>query len=99
MNSKIKLGQIIQSVAVVSGVVLILIGLWLYGVEHYDPNTGLYFDGLGREISSSYQGISGRTLLQRCKGLVYRWRNNPDSKPAYRQIIVEIILKALRAPS
>ncbi len=43
------------------GAAVVMVALWIYGADRYDPAVGLYFDGLGRELHEGFS-ISGSDL-------------------------------------
>jgi hypothetical protein len=59
MSAKRIIGTIAQAIACISGISLIAVALWAYLVDHYDPATGAYFDGFGRQLYGNI-GIFGR---------------------------------------
>jgi hypothetical protein len=59
------LGTTIQGAAWIVGCVVLAFAAWTYLVETYDPITGAYYDGLGREL----HGGSGVLGLDRSPGL------------------------------
>jgi len=61
MKGKRIIGTIMQVMACVLGAFLITIALWAFLVDRYDPATGKYLDGFGRQLHKS-AGIFGRDL-------------------------------------
>jgi len=61
LKGKRIIGTIMQATACVIGAFLIAIALWAFLVDRYDPATGMYFDGFGRQLHRS-AGIFGRDL-------------------------------------
>jgi len=61
MKGKRIIGRIMQATACVLGALLIAIALWVFLVDRYDPATGMYFDGFGRQLYRS-AGFFGRDL-------------------------------------
>ncbi|MEW6172857.1 MAG: hypothetical protein AB1510_07275 [Bacillota bacterium] len=59
MNGKRLIGTIVQAVACILGATLIAVALWAFLVDRYDPTTGTYFDGFGRQLHGN-AGIFGR---------------------------------------
>ncbi len=47
------IGKIVQAVAVILGVAVISIALWAFLIDRYDPSTGMYYDGFGRQLYDS----------------------------------------------
>lgn len=54
------MGIVIGIIAWAVSVALIALNAWLYFPERYNPATGKWFDGLGRELHEGLPGMYGR---------------------------------------
>lgn len=61
MNGKRLVGTTIQATACIFGASIIAVTLWAFLVDRYDPATGVYFDGFGRQLHEN-AGICGSDL-------------------------------------
>jgi hypothetical protein len=61
MSGKQLVGKILQITGCILGASLIALALWVFLVDHYDPTTGIHYDGFGRQLYAS-SGFFGREL-------------------------------------